>query len=235
MPDSLDALPVLPPDAVREAMTYARAHGAPLLRRMCEPSSAEGVIVAWDFFDGTYQLAAVEVASGRCSRRVHLEWVRTRMADEDPPEELYRTLGDAYVEAAVDAAAKASDAACALDDRTYARVYGGPHTGSEKQIGNWLKQQVDIFELDSEHAEALLSFLETHSAAASGLAQLLSRAGGAMQWRDPDSGEEIGRVAEVTAPGYDVTLNVTSAAALTCLQWTADLLGVPLRFEVQSE
>lgn len=51
-------------------------------------------------------------------------------------------------------------------------------------------------------------------------------------WRDPDTGQAIGELI-ATWDELPETYFVEGHAYLSCLQWTADLAGIPLRIEVQ--
>lgn len=220
-------------DHLREALAHQRAHGKPLLRRLCAPALEEHTIVAWDSLDGTYTLAAATVIEGHCPRRLHLKCVRARLSDGEATEGLERALGDAYVEALLDAAVRQGATDDLLDERSYAQAYHGPFKAGAEAITHWLNEDIDLYELERGREEEVVAFLEHQSPAAIALSQFISRVAPQV-WFDPESGSPFGGVTQSSdGPGYDVITVVDGAAALTCLQWTADLLDAKLRFEVR--
>lgn len=232
--NSANRVLAIPDDQLRAAIAYARSSSAPLLTRLRAPLPNELVVVGWHEGGGSYQLVAEDVANGVAPRWVHLAWLSQALSDEEPLDLLERTVGDSYVESLRDDALHGHGTFRGLDERTYARVYGGPVHGKDEELQLWLHERVDIFALEGDaDGERLLDFIEAHDPASDALAKLLAMLHDVMPWRDPDTGEEVGRISEAGAPGYGITRYATTHVALTCLQWTADRLDVLLRFEVQ--
>lgn len=52
-------------------------------------------------------------------------------------------------------------------------------------------------------------------------------------WYHPDTGELLGEIGYIASMTSDGTQEATSAVAVSCLQWSFDLLGVPARVEAR--
>ena len=140
--------PSIPPDLLREATAFAMARGTPLRRRLCPARDDDTTVLALTMSDdGDYYLSTEDVESLPVPRRLHLAWVRERLGDADADElldTLDPALGDAYVEELRDRAT--GDEGMALDERTYAQVFGGPVSRSDAELAAWLAEEIDFEE-----------------------------------------------------------------------------------------
>lgn len=227
--DTGEHSPIISADMLREAASYAAKHKRPLLRRLVVPAKSEHVIEAlcWNPAGG-YRLATNDERTGIVPRRMHFKFVRQVLVNQCAlPDEFISCLSAAKVEALLDAAAGGD--ASGLNEQLHARVYGGPR-GKGRALQMWLDEKVDLFELADW--EAAYEFIRENSDAYATLHDVVGAAGAYVIWRHPDTGEELGSVSEVESRVSDGTLQADGHVALSCLQWIADLEGIPARVEV---
>lgn len=225
------AICTVSPDLLREATSHAIQFHRPLLRRLTEPAFDEHVIQAATSGDAEYRLGTPDEIDGKVPRRVHLVWLRDQLSNGEAPDELGRAFGDAYVEMLLDRTANQWPFDPSLfSDRTYAQAYGGPHAADDNALGAWLDQHISLYDLVD--GEDTIHLIRANSPAYKAFLRAVGICGPFMPWLHPGSGEDLGRIAEIDSMMSDGTLYASSAVAVSCLQWTADLNNCRLRVEV---
>jgi hypothetical protein len=163
-----------------------------------------------------------------------LALLREQLANNEAPESLVRALGETRVEALLDSAGWNGETANAgLDVATYSLAFGGPPPDQIAELAQWMAEWTDVAdEVDGDWImlhlrgrdrgyQALLAVLDHY-----GVAYI----GGEIVWHHPDSGLRVGDIHSYDSMGdIDVTWFAEGHVAISCLQWMADLAGIPLR------
>jgi hypothetical protein len=233
-------------DLLREACAHAAKHGNPLLRRLegTVASDNDPVITAVQYSGDAYRFGAegkgISEIGSAIPRADHLALLREQLADNEAPESLVQALGEERVDALLRSAEGESGAGDAeLDVATYSLGFGGPPPGQVAALAEWMAEWIDVSdEIDGDRIllhlrgrdpgyQALLAVLEHYG---------VPYIGGEIVWNDPDSGARVGRINSYDSMGdIDVTWFAEGHVAISCLQWMADLAGIPLRVEMIRE
>ncbi len=219
---------------MREAIAYADEHARPLLRRLTAAKKSDSFVTATYLEEGAeYRLSAPDMEIARLTRGRMLQWLREELADGNEGahiDRMERVLGKAATEALRDRVSQRGGSA--LTERTFARIYGGPVKGDAKVLKRWLgeKRSVDeIIEIDDP--EQVLSICRRLNPAYAIARAAVTECEPYMPWLDPDSGEEVGFIGLLDSPMADDTQVFSSPVAVTCFQWTCDLLKLGVRIE----
>ena len=112
-------------------------------------------------------------------------------------------------------------------------AYGGPADGTSSALANWLAECIDFQEavgdLDYEQVQA---FLRGQSDEYLKFLAAVEACDGQMPWRHPDSGAELGSISLIASMCSDGTLEADTPVALTCFQWSCDLLDFGIKVKV---
>ncbi|MEO7102520.1 MAG: hypothetical protein ABI311_04080, partial [Gemmatimonadaceae bacterium] len=201
------------PGRIREIVEHALKFDTPLLRRLSVQENESTVLAyAMRGAETSYVLSVASDIGARAPRRAHFEWFRAHADETRTPALLVadRELAD-YVDA-------------------YFHKYGRPRDCTQHNIESWLDEEISLSATDMP-ADVALGQSRRYSYVYRRLVRAVNQCSEFGAWYNPSTQEPIGRLTP-RCPSSLSVIRATTPAALTCFQWTCDILKLGIRVDV---
>jgi hypothetical protein len=218
------------PQSIRRAIDFAGAFGLPLLEPNPDVRTRGTIMAVSTGLDRFFRIACREELDMRAARRWHLMWTRSAIDVGMVPAGYLEAFQDFdEMDILFHLREVREDVDSELD--RYVLAYRGKLFLSRELREQWLDERIDLRTTDM-NPECLTGFVRARSIQYQIAMQSIGRGG--ITWRDPETEKLIGRAVKQTAPAWEMEeLEVTTPAALSCLQQYWDERGVGLDIETR--